>query len=447
MGTDADARRRADVSTPRRLRVLHVIASSGVGGAERVCATTLAGLDPERFESWVATDGHGAMLDEYRRHATAVRTLPLLYPFAPRTAPPTLVALARLMREIRCDVVHAHLWQADVFAGLAGALAGVPVRVSTVHGDYFDFVSPRVGWRARRFLARRSYRAIYTLFDRVIAVADFIAERLVGVRGYAVPRNGIVRIHAGFDFARIAPRVAGDGARGDGDACLAGAARAVSDGRLPGSAPDDARAPGPAPGDGRAAAPGAAAPVIVTVARFNAYKGHRYLVDAMARVLQRFPAATFLLVGSGRTLAATRAQIARLGVGGSVRFVGETPDALDLIAGADLMVLPSLSEGIPLAALEAQALGTPIVASAVGGLPEVIEHGASGFLVPPRDPPALADAIIAALSDPSLRGAFGARGRAIVRERFSAESMVAATARLYTDLATEKRIALGREDR
>ncbi len=248
--------------------------------------------------------------------------------------------------------------------------------------------------------------------------------------------------------------VAGDGARGDGDACLAGAARAVSDGRLPGSAlegggaaADDARAPGPAPGDGRAAAPGAAAPVIVTVARFNAYKGHRYLVDAMARVLQRFPAATFLLVGSGRTLAATRAQIARLGVGGSVRFVGETPDALDLIAGADLMVLPSLSEGIPLAALEAQALGTPIVASAVGGLPEVIEHGASGFLVPPRDPPALADAIIAALSDPSLRGAFGARGRAIVRERFSAESMVAATARLYTDLATEKRIALGREDR
>jgi glycosyltransferase involved in cell wall biosynthesis len=311
------------------------------------------------------------------------------------------------MREFRCDVVHSHLWQADLLTGLAAAVAGVPVRVTTIHGDYFDFVSSRAGWQVRRFLAQRSYRAIYTLFDRVIAVADFVADRLVTTPGYGVRKDAIVRIHTGFDFARLA------------------AVRGANDGS------DELRASGP---------------VIVTVGRFSGYKGHRYLVDAMPRVLQRFPDATFLLVGAGTTLLSIEEQVARLGIESSVRFVGESPDALELIAGADVMALSSLSEGLPLALLEAHALGKPIVASAVGGSPELVQDGVTGFLVPPRDPPALADAIIALLSDGALRRSFGERGQALVRDQFSAAAMVEQTERLYLELASSKGVTLDGED-
>jgi glycosyltransferase involved in cell wall biosynthesis len=179
--------------------------------------------------------------------------------------------------------------------------------------------------------------------------------------------------------------------------------------------------------------------VLVTVANFVPMKGHRWLIDAMPAVLARNPHATLILAGSGPGLAAARERVAAAGLAARVRILGPRADSVDLLALSDVVVLPSVAaEGLPIVLLEALALGKPVVATRVGGIPEVIQDGETGLLVPPGDPPALADAISALLADPTRAAAMAARGRAAVRARLTADAMVRQIERLYVELAAAK---------
>jgi glycosyltransferase involved in cell wall biosynthesis len=163
--------------------------------------------------------------------------------------------------------------------------------------------------------------------------------------------------------------------------------------------------------------------VIATVARLDAVKDLGTLLAALARL----PDVELLLVGDGPERVPLQELAAALGLGARVRFLGYRRDVAQLLDGADLFALSSLTEGMSLAVLEAMAAGLPVVGTRGGGMPDVVDDGVTGLLVPPRDPAALAAVLRTLLDDPVRRAAMGAAGRARVEQKFS----LATTAQAY----------------
>jgi glycosyltransferase involved in cell wall biosynthesis len=377
-----------------RIRLFSVIAASGAGGAEQVFATLLQGLDPERFEVTVACHGRGSMAETYRRHASQVWSLDLV----DLRKPSTITRLAGLMRDARCDVVHTHLWTADVLGGLAARLAGVRRVVSSVAGAYFLPIGVS-GWRrARRQVFSRLFRAIYRRCDRVIAPSHYVADDLLTRPGIRVPQERLCVIENGVDVDH------------------------------------EERLVRYANGGGSSARWGTGSPRISVVANFFPIKGHEFLIRAVPAVLAVHPQARFVLAGGGESRTAMIGLADRLGVGASVTFPGEIADALELMRASDLVVIPSISEGLPISLVEAMALGRSVVTTGVGGIPEVVEDGVSARVVPPRDPAALAAAMLELLGDDGLARQLGAHAQRVAAERFSAARMVRRTQELYVEL-------------
>jgi glycosyltransferase involved in cell wall biosynthesis len=212
----------------------------------------------------------------------------------------------------------------------------------------------------------------------------------------------------------------------------------------------------------------AGAPIVGVVARLEPEKGHPTLLDAWPTVLEAVPNAHLLIVGEGTQRELLEAQATSLGLlgptpalaspvmyrsasnrpardeGASVTFTGRRDDVPAVTAALDVAVLPSYREAQGLSILEAMALSRPVIASAVGGIPEMIEHGRTGLLVPPRDPSALAASIVRLLTDHPYADTLGRAGHDLVHERFCVELMVRAVESIYDDaLADERRLAAG----
>jgi glycosyltransferase involved in cell wall biosynthesis len=170
--------------------------------------------------------------------------------------------------------------------------------------------------------------------------------------------------------------------------------------------------------------------IVLTVARLDEVKGHRFLLEA-ARLV---PEATFVLAGEGPERAALEAQALGLGVADHVCFMGHQADVPSLLASCDVVVLPSLAESSSLTLLEAMAARKPVIATRVGGIPEIVEDGQTGLLVPPSDPPALAAAIRSLLVDPDRAERLASAGRARVQRDFTLEAMVRGVAAVYDEV-------------
>ncbi len=174
--------------------------------------------------------------------------------------------------------------------------------------------------------------------------------------------------------------------------------------------------------------------VLGTAGRLVKLKGIEYLLRASARLKQEFPALEVQIAGTGPELKELQAEVSRLGLEGRVRFLGWIEDVGSVLSSWDVFVMPSLEEGFPIAALNAMAAGLPVVATKVGGVPELIEDGSSGLLVEPRDLEALVAALGTLLRDRELRLRLGQAGFERVREHFSVAQMTRQFAGLYDDL-------------
>jgi glycosyltransferase involved in cell wall biosynthesis len=294
----------------------------------------------------------------------------------------TLLTLVRLVR--RADVVHGHSAKAGFLVRLAALLAGRRSRcVFTPHGWSFWSASGATGrlYLALERLAARWCRTIITLS------AD---ERDAGLAGGVGTRDRYEVIPNGVDLERFAAPAA--------------------------------------PVDGR----------ILMVGRFAPPKRHDLVVGAFARLHPDFPAAELWFVGDGDGLAAAQRLATELGVDGSTRFLGVRGDVPALLAGAACVVLASDYEGCPLSVIEAMAAGVPVVATGVGGVPEVVEDGVSGIVSAPGSVDGLADGISTLLADPSAAARMGAAGRAAAAERFSRERMAAETELVYTRIVDDR---------
>ena len=178
--------------------------------------------------------------------------------------------------------------------------------------------------------------------------------------------------------------------------------------------------------------------MLVSIGRLTEQKGHRYLLAALPSLLATWPELRCVIIGEGELGETLKNLAVRLGVSSTCVFVGARPDIPVILAAADLLVLPSVSEGFPFVLLEALAMRLPVVASRVNGVPELIEDRKTGRLVPPRDSQALAKVIRELLLDPPQAAATGEQGRRVVQERFTADGMVAQTVALFESVLGEQ---------
>jgi glycosyltransferase involved in cell wall biosynthesis len=179
--------------------------------------------------------------------------------------------------------------------------------------------------------------------------------------------------------------------------------------------------------------------ILGTAGRLVELKGIEYLLSAAAALRSEFPALRLEIAGSGPERDKLEAAVADSGLGDHVTFLGWVRDLTTVLPRWDVFVMPSLEEGFPIAALDAMAAGLPVVATSVGGIPELIEDGKTGWLVPPRHAEALASRLRLLLSNPELRSRMGAAGYARVRDHFSAAQMTESIAQLYDELLDETR--------
>jgi len=302
-----------------------------------------------------------------------------------------LPKLVRFLRREGVDILHTHLFDPSVVGLCAGALAGTPVRIMTRHySDYHTRI--RKAWHVR--LDQLCTR----LSTAVIAVSEHTAEHMVRAEG--APPSKINAIPNGIDFARV---------------------RTSSD-----EAPARLR---------REYAPNGEALLLVP-ARLHPEKGHEYVFAALARLRARADRAVVLLVaGVGPFEDTYRRRVRELGCEADVRFLGFRKDLPDLMRAVDLVVVASVAEAFGLVLAEALYLGACVVASRVGGIPEIVEDGVNGCLVPPADVGALALAIDELLNDRGRRERLARSGRDKVVARFRFEDMVRSYEALYDRLA------------
>ncbi|SLM50193.1 Glycosyl transferase, group 1 [Nitrospira japonica] len=291
------------------------------------------------------------------------------------------VACLKLVRTQRIDLIHAHEFSAIVCGWVIARLAGIPF-VGTVHGkNYF--------WeRARRRLA---YRVI-SGSGRLVAVSQDLRQFVMEKVGLSSERIDLI-----YNGVESGARVSNDEAR---------QARAEL-----GLAPDNV--------------------VIGAIGSLYPVKGHQFLLEAMPAVLVRYPHTVLLVMGRGELEDTLKEQAKRLGLEGSVRFLGMRNDIPKLLGTLDVFVLPSLSEGLSLALLEAMAAGIPAVATKVGGNAELVVEGETGVLVPSQDAAALSKALCSLLDNRETRERFGRSAVARVEQRFSAGLMAKNYQRLY----------------
>lgn len=376
-----------DSRTPR---IAYLIDSLGMGGAERVLLSTLQHLDRGRFEPQVCVlqerDGN-PLAAEVRKLGIRVDMVPVGRLRDPRA----LVRVVRHLRSSGAELVHSQLEFSNTLGGAAARILGIPC-VSTLHTFDDPPSGTRDAWRTRLMWASMRH-----LHARVIAVSE--AVRIHHMEHGRLPADKVVTIYNGVDveaFERSDP------------------SRRLS------------------LRDGLGIAPEAA--VIASVAVLREAKGLQYLIDAMSRIHETVPAAKLLIVGEGEFGPALLRQAAGLGLEGHVVFTGMRADVADLLAMSDLFVLPTLGDVLPTVVAEAMAAGLPVVASNVGGLPEMVDDGRTGILVPPSDAGRLADACSRLLLEPQLAESMGRAGRDFVKERFDIRGQSARLGSLYAAL-------------
>ncbi|MGI8462506.1 MAG: glycosyltransferase [Solirubrobacterales bacterium] len=368
------------------LRVVHLVHLLGwAGGGERFAARLVAALDPDRFERLLCVTrwdperdaGPGTETELELLREAGVEFIGLR-----RRSRADLLAwrpLLELLRSERVDVLHTHMFGSNVTGVVLGRLARVPVIVA--HEQTWDYQ----GRPLRRLFDRE---LIARLSDTFVAVSSEDRRRMTEIEGIAVGDIELIP-----NAVALGETTSGDDVRAD-----------------LGIAPSD--------------------PVVGLVAMMRPQKALEVLIDAAAILRERFPSLRVVIVGDGSRRPLIEDLIAERGLEANFLLVGQRDDVADLVATFDVATLCSDFEGTPLAVLEYMGAARPIAATRVGGIPDLIDDGVEGLLVPPRDPEALAQAIGRLLDDRALARRLGERAR----ERRSREFDIAATARRVGDL-------------
>jgi glycosyltransferase involved in cell wall biosynthesis len=302
-----------------------------------------------------------------------------------------LISLVWLISKEKPDIVHTHSSKAGILGRLAAKIAGVPYIVHTPHGHvfygHFGILASKIFLWVERIFSKFT--------DRMVALSN--GEKNDYVKLTVCPPEKLFKIHSGVDLKQF---MQPNGNR-------------VEKRRSLGLDQNGA--------------------VIGFVGWLLPIKGPAYLLKAMAHIWPDHPTASLVMVGKGELDVDLRAQALRMNANGKVKFLGWREDIDEIMPVFDLLVLPSLNEGMGRVLVEAMAAGKPVVASEVGGIPDLVKHGETGYLVRPADEKALANGIKKLLNDPERAGQMGQRGKEYCRQ-FSLEAMIEKLDDLYSEL-------------
>jgi glycosyltransferase involved in cell wall biosynthesis len=387
--------------TSRPIKVMHVIARLNIGGAALYVIQLTASLGAPDFDSQlvcgVVGKGEGDM-----RYVADAKGLPVtVIPSLGREISPigdlaTIYQLWRLMRLERPDVVHTHTAKAGFVGRVAARLAGVPVVVHTFHGHVFGgYFGPA---RTRLFILLE--RLCARLSTAIITLSAALKQELTDVY-HVTHADHVEVIELGFECADLAalPRHTGSF-------------------RAEHGIPDRA-------------------PLVGIVGRLVPIKNHDLFFHAARLVAERLPTAHFAIVGDGGRRTELEVLARSLGLADRVRFTGWITDIAPVYSALDALALTSRNEGLPVSLIEALAAGVPVVSTAVGGVADLLDGGRLGAIVPPDDARAMADGLVAALTDPACQ--LTPEIRAGLAERYSIRRSAEKIGALYRRLLHEKR--------
>lgn len=357
----------------RPAHIVHLTTDSAIGGTERMILAVATGLPVHLFRSSVVTLKGGGVLEA----ACTDRSIPY-YSLAMRSkidigAP---MRLMRLLKSLEPDILHTYLFHANVLGRTVGRMAGVPVIVSGQRN--VDL------WR----------RGYHHMIDRYTSRwCDIIISNSHAGEKFLIERTGINPskidvVHNGISL----------------------------------------------PADDLSLAERSAPYTLVTVASLTPQKGHEYLIAAFSRLRQRGFSGKLIIVGTGKRHDELVACVRNAGCVDAVDFVGFTNDVSVYLKQADIFILPSLWEGIPVALMEAMSYGIPCIASQVGGVPELIDHRINGILVEPGNVEQLTETITDITNDAQMRQKIGAAARRKIASRFSLDAMIESLTAIYSRL-------------
>ena len=386
-------------SATRKPKVLHLITLSAVGGAQDNTFTTARLHDRARYEVHVACNPDGPWNERARASADFFHEIPaLVTPIQPRNDITAFFQLLKLLRRERFDIVHTHTAKAGLLGRVAAWLTRVPIVVHTYHAFPFHDFMPR--WRRRLFIALERLARPFTDSFITLSESDRRAGREHGILSWADSRT----IYTGIDYQKID----------------AAADRDVTRNAL--GIPQDQ-------------------PVIAMVGRLDRQKAPELLVDAFAQVARSVPDALLVIVGDGELRPTIEAKISTLGLENRVRILGFRDDVPSIVRAADVFAFSSLWEAMGRAMVEAMLVGTPPVAPAIYGIPEVVKHGETGLLYDVGNVPQLAESLIQLLRTPAERARLGRNAQQLTRRLFDVREMVDRIEELYARLLPAPRQA------
>ncbi len=392
---------------PESVRVLRVIARLNMGGPALHVAYLSAGLRNRGYDTTLVAGslalGEESMAGVAERLGVPVVTIPELHrEISPLRDLRAVHHLADLIRELRPDILHTHTAKAGTIGRLAARLAGdagPPIVVHTFHGHvlrgYFDPVRSTAFRLLERWLAQRT--------TALIAVSPEVRDDLVALGVAPLDKFTVVRL--GIELDERVGESNGDGARLETRRAL--------------GIPADRF-------------------VVGWIGRMTGVKRTDDVLLAVRRLRERGVDAVLCMVGDGPDRDTVERRARELGIVRNSLFLGYQEEVACYYAAFDALILPSANEGTPVSAIEALAGGRPVVATRVGGVPDVVRDGVDGFLVEPGDVDAMAARLADLAADPPLRHRMGEAGRASVHERYSVERLLDDVDRLYRDLLAAK---------
>jgi glycosyltransferase involved in cell wall biosynthesis len=370
-----------------RPRVLHLVSTLERGGTEISMLRLIEAMGRATWSfriAWLHGEADGVLLSEAGR---ITGHPPECLGLRGKVDPGALLRLLALLRRDRIDLVHTHMDLADYYGAAAARLLGLRLVSTRENADEFR---TRRTWKRPPFLFLEHFA--YAAADATVAVSENLVDFLERAEG--LPRHKTVVIRNGIDAAALV--------------------------RVPSR--EEARRRFGLPEN---------ATVLGSVGRLAAQKGQIDLIEALPAIAARHPEVRLLIAGEGPERPALEERIRHLGLEERAALLGHVEEVPAFLRALDVFVLPSLWEGLPLALLEAMAMGLPVVASRAIGIAEAIDHGACGLLVAPRDREAMAQAVVSVLDDPGRAARLGAAARRRVLERHTLEAVAGRMDALY----------------
>jgi glycosyltransferase involved in cell wall biosynthesis len=376
-----------------RIKIVYVITSTGVGGAEKILYYTVTGLDSTKYSiSLCSLKERGEIAKELEKCGVQIHCLRMVNKEGVIGWLSSIITLFRLfsyLRKLRPTIVHSFLFRANILARIAGYLTGVPIIISSIRvmggeKEFFHFLE-----RMTSFVVDRYVTVSESVKGYIIQKSKIPVEKVsVIYNGVNIKNCDSLQVqNVKLSFSREAGNI-----------------------------------------------------ILMTVGRLHKQKGHYYLIHAISKVKKEVLKIRLLIIGEGEEEKNLKNLVKSLDLTDQIIFTGLKYDVENILPIAELFILPSLWEGMPNAVLEAMATGKPVVATEVGGIPELVIHGETGLLVPPKDSDALASAIIDLLQDKLKAKKMGEVGRIRVEEHFNISKTVEKTESLYQELLKEKQL-------